>query len=272
MIAIKSPEFLLQTSLWGNQCDLSISCGEQNNTINNDFKSLEAKIVVNDFSQLWNYAKKLSENTSTNLQLDIVLDNSSYELFTDLCLVEFLHLANIFPKDRCTVHLHVKKMPWFVSDTMVKDFHWLLNTIEQNETFSSSLKSANVSFRQNVASGLWIVKEHDFWTLPHDFSDMPTVAPELYGHLCKSNLVLFKGDLNYRKLVGDLNWPFTATFKESLRQFQPTTAVCSLRTVKADVVVGIHDEETLKQVQSLPSSWMETGEYAVVHFLNNGPN
>lgn len=208
----------------------------------------------------------------TTFQLDIVLDNSAYELFTDLCLVEFLHVANIFPKDRCTVYFHVKKMPWFVSDTMVKDFNWLLDTIEQNDSFSGSLKSVNVFFKKNLTSGLWRLKEHDFWTLPHDFSEMSTLAPELYDHLCKSTLVLFKGDLNYRKLVGDLNWPFTTTFKDSLRQFQPTAPICSLRTIKADVAVGIHDDATLKRVKSFPDpSWMETGEYAVVHFLN-GPN
>ncbi|KAH9393365.1 hypothetical protein TYRP_021878 [Tyrophagus putrescentiae] len=102
-----------------------------------------------------------------------------------------------------------------------------------------------------------------------NYDQMPTVAADMYGHLCKSDFVLFKGDLNYRKLVGDLNWPFTTSFKDSLRQFQPTTAVCSLRTIKADVVVGIKDEATLALVQSLPKTWMETGEYAVVHFLSN---
>lgn len=260
--------FYVMTSLWGNQCDLSISLGEQNNSISSDFKSLENKIIVNDFNPLFAYAKNLSASKQ-KFQIDIVLDNSSYELFTDLCLVEFFHLSNLFPKERCSVYFHVKKMPWFVSDTMTKDFHWLLDTMEKEDTFSNALKTISKSFKQNLASGAWIIKEHDFWTLPHSYDQMPTVAADMYGHLCKSDFVLFKGDLNYRKLVGDLNWPFTTSFKDSLRQFQPTTAVCSLRTIKADVVVGIKDEATLALVQSLPKTWMETGEYAVVHFLSN---
>lgn len=247
---------------------MSISLGEQNNSISSDFKNLEAKIVVNNFAQLWEYAKNLSASKQ-KFQIDIVLDNSGYELFTDLCLVEFFHLSTLFPKEQCSVYFHVKKMPWFVSDTMVKDFHWLLNTIEKDETISNSLKTINKNFKQNLANGTWIIKEHDFWTLPHSFDQMPTAGADMYAHLCKSDFVLFKGDLNYRKLVGDLNWPFKTSFKDSLRQFQPTTAVCSLRTIKADVVVGIENEATLAKVQLLPKTWMETGEYAVVHFLNN---
>lgn len=251
---------------------MSISCGEQNNSINCDFAYLESKIMVNDFGELWSYSKLLAERKSKKYRIDIILDNSGYELFTDLCLVEFFHLSNLFPKDRCTVRLHVKKMPWFVSDTMVRDLNWLLDTIEQDGSFSSSLKQININFKQNLHNAFWIVEEHDFWTLPHDYSQMPVVAPDLYEGLCQSDLVIFKGDLNYRKLVGDLNWSFQTTFKDSLREFQPTTAICSLRTIKADVVVGIFDSRKLEEIKTFSPEWMETGEYAVVNFLNNKLN
>ena len=203
-----------------------------------------------------------------NYRIDIIMDNSGYELFTDLCFVEFLHLSKLFPKERCTVYFHAKKMPWFVSDTMVKDFHWLLETLKKTTSPSHSLQQIYQNFEQNIRNKVWIVEDHDFWTLPHDFSEMPHCASDLYEHLGNSNLLIFKGDLNYRKLVGDLNWPFQTTFQNSIRNFKPNTAICSLRTIKADVVVGIVDIKKLEETKKFSSGWMETGEYAVIHFLN----
>jgi hypothetical protein len=40
---------------------------------------------------------------------------------------------------------------------------------------------------------------HDFWITQYAYQDMPSVAPELTTELAKSGLVIFKGDLNYRK-------------------------------------------------------------------------
>jgi hypothetical protein len=39
----------------------------------------------------------------------------------------------------------------------------------------------------------------DFWTTQYAYQDMPNAAPELLADLAESGLVIFKGDLNYRK-------------------------------------------------------------------------
>lgn len=43
----------------------------------------------------------------------------------------------------------------------------------------------------------------NFWCGPHDYPALPRQDPALLAELQKSDLVLFKGDLNYRKLTSD---------------------------------------------------------------------
>jgi hypothetical protein len=38
-----------------------------------------------------------------------------------------------------------------------------------------------------------------FWTTQYAYQDLPEVAPQVLEELQKSDLVVFKGDLNYRK-------------------------------------------------------------------------
>lgn len=64
---------------------------------------------------------------------------------------------------------------------------------------------------------MWEVLVDPFWTYPHVYSEMQQVDPQLYSGLAEAKLVIFKGDLNYRKLVGDINWETTIDFKISLQ-------------------------------------------------------
>lgn len=46
---------------------------------------------------------------------------------------------------------------------------------------------------------------------------MPLLDPDLFNFLSEARLVIFKGDLNYRKLLGDFNWNPTDEFQKTLR-------------------------------------------------------
>lgn len=92
---------------------------------------------------------------------------------------------------------------------------------------------------------------------------MKSEAPGLYSKLSNANLVIFKGDLNYRKLLGDINWEYSTQLTTAVRELKPTSLV-SLRTLKADLTVGLKNEK-VEQFKAKNKHWMTTGQYGVIH-------
>lgn len=266
-------------SLWGNATDLSLLAG---NVTLEDIKSVqgaevrkknEEKIIVNDISEAWTYLMASPRN-----RVDFVLDNSGFELFADLCLSLFLLDSKLIDN----VVLHCKEIPWFVSDTMPKDFDALLEQLGDSSFFSeicekSEEKEAIQFFRSKVlsyvASGKLTTQHHPFWTSCENFWAIPQ-QKDLYQELSKSNLVIFKGDLNYRKLVGDLDWDTTTPFVEAIQDLASSKLpVLALRTCKADVVVGLPKglnakliEEYKSQGNEVGEFWTASGKWAVISF------
>lgn len=251
----------LQISLWGNKCDLSISAGSRQ-TASGDpvdqLTRLKDNILVNHWQEAWNI---LEEKQDTNQIVDIVMDNAGFELFSDLCLADFLISCNVAK----TVRFRLKNQPWFVSDTTRQDFDWSLNALLENSL--PSLSQLGVRWKEYLKTGQWTVCQDPFWTYPHVYSELEQTDPALYASLAEARLVIFKGDLNYRKLVGDLNWETTVDFKNALQGFNPTN-ILALRTLKADVVTGLENgqAETLLQTDK---DWMVNGSWGVIQFAHS---
>lgn len=249
--------FITQVALWGNKCDLSISAGDANHQLDIDpcgqALRLRPNILCDNTEAVWSH---LANNSRTG-RVDIVLDNAGFELFTDFCLAELLTSIGF----ASTVRFHAKCLPWFVSDVTAADWDWTLNELVMDNKFAEFGKLC----QKRLADGTWQFTTHPFWTLPNDFASMRSTCPDLYANFSDSDLILFKGDLNYRKLVGDLSWPPTTEFSRALRGFGPAS-VCSLRTLKCDLVTGLEPGKA-ESAEAQASDWMLTGSYAVVQFL-----
>lgn len=189
-------------------------------------------------------------------RVDFVLDNAGFELLTDLCLAEFLVSAGLASR----IHFHVKAIPWFVSDVTEQDFMWTLKQMSSMNHLAISQLSHK--WRSRLQEGTWVVEVNDFWTLPNDYSQMKVLYPKLYADLGNADLIFFKGDLNYRKLVGDLKWDSQTEFSNSLRGFGPAP-LCVLRTLKSDVVVGLIPGQA-SELKRTDKDWMINGEWAVI--------
>lgn len=56
------------------------------------------------------------------------------------------------------------------------------------------------SSQQYEKEGKWVYEQHPFWCTGFTFWELPNEAPDLFLHLSRSDLVIFKGDLNHRKV------------------------------------------------------------------------
>ena len=261
-------------------------------------KSAEANIVVNDLPKAFAALKKVqAEKPNDERRLDIVLDNAGFELFVDLILAGYLLASGL----ATTIILHPKSIPWFVSDVIPQDFTALLEALRDPVAFYDSLaaddekagqkSNAALPLSQDEVSNLkalfehWstlhadgklVIRSNRFWTHAGSYWRMPHIAPSLYADLRQSNLVILKGDLNSRKLAGDVMWPTTTPFAEALGPLAKKgegLRILQLRTCKADTVVGLPpgEDERLKATDggggdSGARRWAWTGKWAVVQY------
>lgn len=155
-------------------------------------------------------------------RFDIICDNSGAELFSDIYLAVFMIIHDYVNK----VVLHVKSYPYFVSDATIDDFGRLVNILTKNKSNSQLLEL--------LSNKKIEVKSHKFWTEAKYFDELPK---DLGINKNSTDLLIVKGDLNYRRLVMDKNWQTTDSFEK--RCLIKDIPVIAPRVLKSDVLVGV---------------------------------
>lgn len=262
---------MTEIALWGNATDLSLLA----NLTLEDLQNLQGReaiqksqrnIVANDTDDVWGYLQRTAGQA--NRQIDIVLDNAGFELFTDVLYAAYLLDAGI----ATSVRLHTKEFPWFVSDVVPSDVEWLFEHLDSRECFPDReyLDQLIPRLRKFFQSGVITTTSDPFWTTPFSFHEMPSKAPALFKKLQGSYLAIFKGDLNYRKLTRDGLWPHTTRYEEALGPLgkQSGVKILALRTNKSDVCVGVSTQSKVDRLneEAPGGAWIRNGKYAVVSF------
>lgn len=215
---------MAEICLWGNATDLSLLTNMTYEDIqklqgSNARKESEKNILVNDLPKAFAILNKAKQEKKSSRRVDIVLDNAGFELFVDLLLAGYLLATGLATE----VVLHPKSLPWFVSDVLPTDFSALLNAMQDPKSFyevkddekepvpladeeAASIKFLFEHWSSLHAEGQIVLRPNRFWTHAGSFWRLPKVAPELFEDLKESELVIFKGDLNYRKVIGDVSF------------------------------------------------------------------
>ncbi|TQK42572.1 uncharacterized protein DUF89 [Streptomyces sp. SLBN-118] len=233
---------LVHASLWGNRADL----GFQLSTGESGLGERVAGLVVDDTAVLWD----LLESGRPG-KVCLVADNAGPELLPDLVLADHL-LAT----DRASsLSLHIKPCPYYVSDATTSD---VLDCLARMSAASGRASQIGQRLRQALTDGRLVLRAHPFACAPLPYIDMPV---ELREDFDSATLTLMKGDLNYRRLVGDRHWPATTPFSEVTAYFPGPVA--ALRTLKSDVITGLAPN-TLTELEATGSAWRTSGTHALV--------
>ncbi|MFE7750995.1 damage-control phosphatase ARMT1 family protein [Streptomyces sp. NPDC057428] len=233
---------LLQASLWGNRADLGFRPSADEPSLGEPDHSL----VADDTGQLWSVLPAGGRAT-----VAVIADNTGRELIPDLILID--HLLEHEHADR--VVLHVKPRPYYVSDAMTAD------VVDCLRRLAGAPGEAGVIGRrvwEAMGAGRLEVRTHPFYCAPFAYELMPE---DLRADLAGATLTILKGDLNYRRLVGDRLWPPTTPFADVTAHFPG--AVAALRTLKSDVVVGL-DARTVARLEESGRAWRTSGTHALV--------
>jgi len=240
---------LLHFALWGNRVDLSLWSAFEDDRSRFDIQSQLAHILVDDAPKV---AQLLSN--SQGGRIDFVVDNAGFELVCDLCLVDFLLNSGEINQ----VYLHLKPHPTFVSDATIKDVHYTTKFLAT--TSNQQVISFSQRLQKYIASGRLVLANNYFWTSPLAFWEIPN---SLKNELAKANLIIIKGDANYRRLLGDRHWDFTTNIADIV-SYLPVPMV-ALRTLKSEVAVGLKPEVVEKLAND--SSWLTNGQWGVVQLV-----
>ncbi|CAG7851125.1 Protein-glutamate O-methyltransferase SPCC1393.13 {ECO:0000250/UniProtKB:Q9H993} {ECO:0000250/UniProtKB:Q9H993} [Serendipita indica DSM 11827] len=256
---------MLHMCLWGNATDLSLLTNmshadiQKLQSVSKDEQAERAQFILrDDGAKAWEQLRRSRE------RVDMVLDNAGFELYTDLIFAEFL--VSILGVGK--VVFHPKAMPWFVSDVTPPDFQQTIAILQNAEEWSTTeqktenlvaLAKVAARFQQRVDEGIFEL------SVPLATKLGESVAGTEYDETFQELTSHFKGDLNYRKLTGDVKWPVNTTFSEALGPLRGSFPMLSLRTNKADVAVGIA-EKVARELDEKGIAWRTSGKYALISF------
>ena len=242
-------EALLHSCLWGNRADLS------NYTVRVQAQGgLTAREERHNI--LIDHTDKVRELLAGNLQrVDFVNDNVGMDLLFDLALADFLLVQGWVR----AVVFHLKDRPFFVSDAMPKDMQATISLLRAEPDVAVQELGARLA--GHLEAGQLIPKDDSFWTSSLMFRHLP---PSLRADLARSNLVILKGDVNYRRLLDDRHWPHTMRMEEIADYFPAPFLV--LRTLKGEIMVGLE----MGQAEALAAedpTWLINGKRGIIQLV-----
>ncbi|MFE1753806.1 damage-control phosphatase ARMT1 family protein [Streptomyces anandii] len=239
---------LLHGSLWGNRADLGFRLSAPGAGT-----TAVSGLVADDSDALWALLSGRPPGT-----LVLVADNAGRELVPDLLLLA--HLLEHGLARRAV--LHVKPHPYYVSDATTAD---VVDAVRRLTAARGAAARYGRFLWSAMGDGRLTVRAHPFSCAPLPYAEMPG---DLREQFADGTLTVFKGDLNYRRLVGDRRWPATTPFADVTAYFPGPVA--ALRTLKSEVITGL-DVTTEAALDSEEGGrWRTGGTHALIQVASRG--
>ncbi len=153
-------------------------------------------------------------------RINIIADNFGGEFVADMVL------ATIAAEAGVETVVHVKHLPLFVSDTTIDDTIILFDRLKPHSEFGRRLQAA-------VEQGGLRITSNFFWAAPKFMDEVPLDELEIGEGV----LNVLKGDLNFRRAIGDAVVPVETPF-EALPVL-PRAPMLALRSIKSYCAAGM---------------------------------
>lgn len=247
-------EQLFHAALWGNRADLSYMVAAHLGGIA-DAGAERSNLLADDTLAVW---RTLANRPAR--RIIFICDNAGAELLADLALADFLLAAGLAAE----VVLHLKPQPFFVSDAMPQDARDGLAALAGGGPHAAELAGR---LRAALSTGRLRLATHWAYATSLFYFELPD---DLRAELAGADLVVVKGDANYRRLLGDAHWPPTTPFARAVAGF-PAPLV-ALRTLKGELIVGLHPGQA-EAVAAEDAAWLVNGRRGVIQaaFLQSSP-
>lgn len=255
-------EDILNRSLDSNTYDASQLKGmEWNETKADD----EDKKGIDDVIEYLTSPKNKQERN-----INYLVDNAGVEFFVDLllgyCLVKD---PNIRIKK---VIYHVNVLPIFVSDVIENDLEYTFKVIKEfissNATIEVSCKdtylNALASIEKMFKDGLAHIEPDFIWNMPTAYNNISRKKDIFKKNQDNVDLLIVKGDLNYRRLCGDMTWSYKTKLEKLTNYIQCPTLV--IRSFKSNLVID-YDRVKYHRHSEEDADWKTDGEYGVIAFM-----
>lgn len=232
---------LLHGSLWGNRADLGFRLSDADAEV----RAAVPGLVADDSEALWGLLKDAGT-------VFVVADNAGRELVPDLLLISHL-LAEGHAR---RVVLHVKPYPYYVSDATPAD---VVDALRRLVAAPGAAGRHGRFLRAALADGRLTLRAHPFSASPLPYAELPDGLRAEFG---SGAVTVFKGDLNYRRLVGDRMWAPTTPFEDVTAYFPGPVA--ALRTLKSEVITGLTARVEGELTEAEGEGWRTGGTYALI--------
>lgn len=245
-------EALIHSSLWGNRADLSnetillavhggMAAREERHNVLIDDSDVVCRTMMGGLERV-----------------DVVADNVGLDFTFDLALADLLLCQGWARQVVC----HLKDWPFFVSDALPRDAGETVSLLVASP--SPAVRTLGQRLRVYLADGCLALEADAFWTSPLMFRRFPA---SLRDELARSDLVILKGDVNYRRLLDDRHWPHTARLEEVAATFPAPFLV--LRTLKGEILVGLAPGQAEALAAEDPT-WLINGQRGLIQYCQPG--
>lgn len=231
-------------AMWGNRGDLS-----NMQMFETDMDAQHDQIILNHSQSTFDFLRK------TPARIAYFMDNVGKEILFDLVLIDYILSTNLAESVTC----YLKNQPFFVSDVMPKD---LLRSIDLMAA-SSDPRAQELAQRlkTQINDQTITLEAPPFFTTGRMYRDMPQVLKKQVG---AHDLVILKGDVNYRRLFGDRHWNPTTPVEKAADYFP--TSFMSLRTLKGEIILGVTDDILENIKNDGDPDWLINGKRGMITF------